>query len=420
MQHYASPDLIHILQLILQSGFILQPLSRYFSYLHTATALVNRYDGSEPFPAYSKKYFAANKKIGSRDRKLISHLCYCFFRTAHTLPASDTESKLSAALFICSTQPNEMLNTLQADWNEKTHLPVEEKLKLIGVEDLENVPFFPWVKELSAAIDGRKLSASMLIQPPVYLRIRPGNRDVVYKKLSDSGIAFHTIGNDCVSVDTGTKLDALLSLNRDAVIQDFSSQRVAELLSKIPVSADPLQVWDCCAASGGKSILALDILQNIKLTVSDIRESILVNLRKRFAEAGISAYDAFDTDLSAKQPVIPSRIVWEQFDLVIADVPCTGSGTWSRNPEQLCFFDPSAIDKYALVQQQICKSVIDFIKPGGYLLYCTCSVFRAENEANIKWLQKKFHLQLVKMELLTGYDKGADNLFAALLQKSVV
>jgi 16S rRNA (cytosine967-C5)-methyltransferase len=59
------------------------------------------------------------------------------------------------------------------------------------------------------------------------------------------------------------------------------------------------------------------------------------------------------------------------------------------------------------------------LEPGGYLLYITCSVFRKENEAIVDFIKEKFHLQLVKMELLKGYDKKADTLFAALLKKAL-
>ena len=74
-------------------------------------------------------------------------------------------------------------------------------------------------------------------------------------------------------------------------MQDFSSQGVGGLL--LPVARGPLYVWDCCAASGGKSIMLYDLDPAIRLTVSDIRESILINLRKRFNEAGIKKYQSF-------------------------------------------------------------------------------------------------------------------------------
>lgn len=103
--------------------------------------------------------------------------------------------------------------------------------------------------------------------------------------------------------------------------------------------------------------------------------------------------------------------------MIIADVPCSGSGTWGRTPEQLAFFDQREISKYAERQKAIIGNVGQRLQPGGYLLYITCSVFKRENEEVIAHCLAKQGLQLVKMEWLKGYDKKADTLFAALLQK---
>src|SRR5690606_27157702 len=115
-----------------------------------------------------------------------------------------------------------------------------------------------------------------------------------------------------------------------------------------------LSVWDCCAASGGKSILAKDILKNIQLTVSDIRKSILINLEKRFASAGIKAYTAKVADLTdpsfSHSPLAPSERFsragthHSAFDLIICDAPCSGSGTWARTPEQLYNWTEARLD----------------------------------------------------------------------------
>ena len=90
---------------------------------------------------------------------------------------------------------------------------------------------------------------------------------------------------------------------------------------------------------------------------------------------------------------------------------------YKRQPEQLYFFEKERIGEYAVLQKKIASNIIPFLKPGGYLLYITCSVFRKENEESVNFLKEKFQLQLLKMELLKGYDKRADTMFAALLRK---
>ena len=107
------------------------------------------------------------------------------------------------------------------------------------------------------------------------------------------------------------------------------------------------------------------------------------------------------------------------YDLIICDAPCTGSGTWSRTPEQLYFFEEAIIDQYASLQKKIISNAMPALNPGGYFLYVTCSVFKMENEAIADFIKEKFHLTLVKMGLLKGYDKKADTLFAALFIASV-
>jgi 16S rRNA (cytosine967-C5)-methyltransferase len=104
-------------------------------------------------------------------------------------------------------------------------------------------------------------------------------------------------------------------------------------------------------------------------------------------------------------------------DFIIADVPCSGSGTWARTPEQLKFFHQEKIAQYALLQQQIVSNAIPSLAKGGYLLYITCSVFKKENEENVNFIQKNLNLELLKSDYLKGYQMQADTLFAALFRK---
>jgi 16S rRNA (cytosine967-C5)-methyltransferase len=104
----------------------------------------------------------------------------------------------------------------------------------------------------------------------------------------------------------------------------------------------------------------------------------------------------------------------QKFDLIVCDAPCSGSGTWSRTPEQLYFFDENKIEYYPGLQKKIVSNVVKNLQAGGFLVYITCSVFKNENEEVVKFIQEQLSLQLINMEYLKGYDQKADSLFTAL------
>ncbi len=387
-------------------------MSRYHSYLNSATIILSVYKGEEPFTSFIKKYFSQYKKFGSKDRKQVSHLCYCYFRLGKALSNLSVEERVLVALFLCSHQPDDILQELKPEWNESVSLDFSQKQKLIGNSFL-TPDIFPWQNELSEAIDKDAFILSLFEQPDLFLRLRPGKEKAVRQKLHKADIHFQSISDSCIGLSNSSKLDELIVLDKEAVVQDYSSQKVGEFIGLVRRRpSDEFRVWDCCAASGGKSIMAKDIFGDIDLMVSDIRESILYNLENRFRQAGIKNYESFVVDLSK-----PLNISLSTFNLIIADVPCTGSGTWGRTPEQLHYFDESKIEEYAALQRKIIATAVTQLEPGGYLLYITCSVFKKENEEAVDFIKEKFQLQLVKMELLKGYDKKADTMFAALLQR---
>ena len=231
-------------------------------------------------------------------------------------------------------------------------------------------------------------------------------------KLGKEQISFERVSDSCISLPNGTRLDDVIQLNKVAVVQDYNSQKVGELLEK-GLYKENSKVWDCCAGSGGKSIMAFDLNPKIKLSVSDIRVSILANLKKRFNDAGISGYKEFVVDLS-----VPNAVQGDgSYDLVMADVPCTGSGTWGRTPEQLYYFEKNKISDYVSLQRKIVTNVVSKIKENGFLLYSTCSAFREENEDNLQFFKEHLGLEVEESSLLKGYDKNADTMFVALLRK---
>ncbi|MGE5107849.1 MAG: hypothetical protein ACM3H8_09915 [Sphingobacteriales bacterium] len=124
-------------------------MSRYHSYLTAAVSLIEKYPGGEPLANYLKKFFSSNKKYGSKDRKNISQLCYCYFRLGKSLADMPAEEKIITGLFLCSNEFNELLYNLKPAWNEKVMLSLAEKWSMVNSERIiENI--FPWKDELSA------------------------------------------------------------------------------------------------------------------------------------------------------------------------------------------------------------------------------------------------------------------------------
>lgn len=404
---------------------------KYFSHLNTATQLIEQFHGQEPLHHFLKKFFGQHKKFGSKDRKRISHLCYTFYRVGRAFPGEikhrSTETIqeiILAGLFLCSNTSDELLGIMRPSWNEKINVSIHEKEDIVNENDssiqLDVQRIFPAADELSEGIDQEAFNLSYLYQPDLFIRIRPGHRDSVLQTLRERDIPYEFFQDSAIRLPNGVKVDDMFGIDKEVVVQDLSSQRVGEFLRLAYPPGQAISIWDCCAASGGKSILAKDIIGNIDLTVSDVRESILINLKKRFAVAGINRYDSTILDLSKTHSTLtthhlPTGQAGSPFDLLLADLPCTGSGTWGRTPEQLYFFQTSAIEKYSDLQKKIVMNILPHLKDTGKLLYTTCSVFKKENEHIVDFMLEQFPLKIERMEVLKGYDKKADTMFAALL-----
>lgn len=459
---------------------------KYDNQLRYATTIVSTYDGAIPLAAWLKDFFRKHKQMGSRDRKTVAEMVYGYYRLGH-LSFSDVRQRMLAGILAGNTLtdmigyfgladnpdydvyaqlggarstaglpdgpqgiglsgelqrtglsdelrnarlPEGMQNVSSPDGLQHAGLPGE--LRDVGLSDRLRGLLFPWKDELSTGIDADAFEASFLHKPDLFIRIRPGYEPTVRKKLDSAGIIYGVEGA-CVSLPTATKLEGLLEVDREVVIQDRSSQRTGEFLQQLPVAVRSW--WDCCAGSGGKSILAYDLLQggrpklntiteeavtdeekavagdDIHITVSDNRKTILHNLRDRFARAGITHCKSSRVDLTDPSSPLPG----EPFDLIIADVPCTGSGTWARTPEQLYYFKSEKLDHYVALQKKILARVTGRLKPGGALLYLTCSVFARENEAMVRYLEQRSGLRLIRSSVIPGYFDQADTMFGALL-----
>ena len=196
-------------------------------------------------------------------------------------------------------------------------------------------------------------------------------------------------------------------------IQDLSSQQLGSAYAP-----KPNQKWlDACAASGGKSLQLLDMQSSIDLTVTDIRESILTNLQLRFKRNHIRNYKSKVVDWNDTISAV-SRSESEMYDAIIADVPCSGSGTWARTPEQKLSITKEMIQNFSELQFSITNNLSAVLRKGGALYYSTCSVYKNENIDVVNRLVNNQSLELVDQKVISGIDSHADTMYLAKLIKN--
>src|SRR5258706_5558764 len=109
-------------------------MSRYYSYINSAQKIIQAYTGKEPFASFLKKFFSVNKKYGARDRRQISHLCYCYFRLGRMKNQLSVEEKILLGLFFCSDEPNEILGQLKPELNSRISISMDKKFYWPGEE----------------------------------------------------------------------------------------------------------------------------------------------------------------------------------------------------------------------------------------------------------------------------------------------
>jgi len=174
---------------------------------------------------------------------------------------------------------------------------------------------------------------------------------------------------------------------RHAVIQDEASQLVAALVGS---SEHKRRILDCCAAPGGKTLAIADQNPNAAITAVELhphRARLMETLFPKEPRIQIVVADA---------RALP---VGHRFDHILADVPCSGTGTLARNPEIKWRMDPSDLKELQDRQLAILRSALTHLAPGGRLIYSTCSLEREENEDVIEQaLKKESSFRLVNVE----------------------
>ncbi|CAO5680682.1 MAG: Ribosomal RNA small subunit methyltransferase B [Holosporales bacterium] len=179
-------------------------------------------------------------------------------------------------------------------------------------------------------------------------------------------------------------------------IQDEGAQLVS-LLSDVKPGQN---VLDYCAGAGGKTLLLAALMNNKgRLIATDLHKKRLEQGQKRYHRARVFNVQIKDIDDSKWWKRHAST-----FDRVLIDVPCSGSGTWRRNPDLKLRFKKHDLKELLNVQQSILKKAKDFVKTDGYLIYATCSMWSCENEQQIKMFLNE-HQNFKLMDIKIAFDE---------------
>ena len=173
-------------------------------------------------------------------------------------------------------------------------------------------------------------------------------------------------------------------------VQDEASQLIAALVHLQPGQT----VLDLCAGAGGKTLaMAHAAPSDVQLYATDVREHALEQLRKRLHHNKIQGVKT----AVLREGTLPKR--WPAtHDVVLADAPCSGSGTWRRNPAQRWRLHD--LDDTLALQREVLSHAATRVAPGGRLIYATCSVLREENEQQVAWFLKEHpEFQLGRVDL---------------------
>ncbi|WP_438965338.1 RsmB/NOP family class I SAM-dependent RNA methyltransferase [Flavobacterium sp.] len=197
-------------------------------------------------------------------------------------------------------------------------------------------------------------------------------------------------------------------------VQDASSQLVAYFLDVKP----GMRVVDTCAGAGGKTLHLASLMENKgQLIAMDIYESKLKQLKIRAKRNGVfnAEYRVIDSTKAIKK-------LHEKADRVLIDAPCSGLGVLKRNPDSKWKLQPEFIDNIKKVQEEVLTNYSKIVKPGGKLVYATCSILPSENQEQVKKFlssEQGKNFTFVKDSSILAHQTGFDGFYMALLEKKI-
>jgi len=337
-----------------------------------------------------KSHIRSNKYIGSKDRKLLYEITFNMLKKYYGLLCickiyNINCSVRNLALFnFCNKFKNHNLEDL---YEGKYSLKKKDEdfyifNKAINFKD-EIKPRLPiWLEKktfIKTETEKKSFYNSILAEPRFDIAINTlkYSRDEVKDKLKKRNIMcsytkYSTVG---ITVNNRIPNNTLLKIKSDMFeVQDEGSQLMTLLIGL----KTNMKVLDMCAGKGTKTILMSNLLQSEGfITAFDKIKERLSVLKRRVIELNLKNIN-FDVKNQG------------QFDLVLCDVPCSGTGTWRRRPENIIWLKNEELEKLKLAQNNILLNAAKLCKVGGKIVYITCSLLYDENEFQIKSFLKNF------------------------------
>lgn len=250
-------------------------------------------------------------------------------------------------------------------------------------------------------------------RPPLYVRANPLriSRDELVSRWQETGIAAEPAEHpQSVHLPEGARVIDLPGYREGwFTVQDLSAMGAASLLAPEPGQS----VLDLCAAPGGKATHLAELMEDRgRVVACDVDSERLEQVNEQSERLGLRSIETLVFDVTAD--LFPSG---EPFDAVLVDAPCSNTGVLGRRPEARWRIQPRDIVELAELQRRLLHSAAELVKPGGRLLYVTCSIEREENENVVAAVvAKRADLELLSQEELVP-GKPADGGFRALLKR---
>ncbi len=312
---------------------------------------------------------------------------------------------------------NGVLRTISRNLEEITYPDGKDPVKRLSV--IYSMPEWilaGWLKEYDMQTVEAILQ-DFLREKPVSVRCNLSriSRDELAERLKREGVKVSLDSEIPCALKLGgfDYLGALEAFRKGLfLVQDVSSMRVAEWAE--PKKGD--YVIDVCAAPGGKALHMADKLAGTGFVEArDLTEYKIELIRDNIERCGMSNIDAV-----CQNAVIYDEASKEKADILIADLPCSGLGVLGRKTDLKYKTTPEAQKSLAELQREILSTVNQYVKPGGKLLYSTCTIHRQENEENARWFANTFpEFKMVReKQFLPGIDEG-DGFYIAQFQRKV-